>query len=61
MKDRKLTVSYIHFDKKPVPYIRLSGGWLKDLGFQSGQKVIVQEQRGRLVIQIAEEAAVYES
>ena len=56
MKDRRLTVSYIHFDKKPVPYIRLSGAWLKSLGFQSGQKVIVREQPGQLVIQLEEEA-----
>ncbi|MCL6592042.1 MAG: type I toxin-antitoxin system SymE family toxin [Firmicutes bacterium] len=51
-----MTVSYIHFDKKPVPYIRLSGAWLKSLGFQTGQKVIVREQPGILVIQLAEEA-----
>ena len=56
MKERKLTVSYIHFDKKPVPYIRLSGAWLKNLGFQSGQKVIVREQPGQLMIRLAEEA-----
>jgi toxic protein SymE len=56
MKDRRLTVSYIHFDQKRVPYIRLSGPWLENLGFQSGQKVKVQEQRGRLVIQLEKEA-----
>ncbi|HEX3047009.1 MAG TPA: SymE family type I addiction module toxin [Bacillota bacterium] len=56
MKERKLTISYIHFDKKPVPYIRLSGAWLQSLGFQSGQKVIVRVQPGLLVIQLVKEA-----
>jgi len=55
VKERKLTVSYIHFDKKPVPYIRLSDAWLKNLGFQTGRKVIVREQQERLVIELVKE------
>lgn len=55
MKERKLTISYIHFDKKPVPYIRLSGAWLKSLGFQTGRKVKVLEEQGRLVIELVKE------
>ena len=55
MKDRRLTVSYTYFNEKSVPTIRLSGDWLKVLGFGSGQKVVVREQPGQLVIQLAEE------
>jgi len=55
MKNRQLTVSYIYVNEKTVPAIRLAGDWLKALGFKSGQKVIVLEQPGELVIQLAEE------
>ena len=56
-KVRKLTVSYTYFNDKPVPFIRLSGAWLKVLGFDFGGKVIVREQPGQLVIQLVEEGS----
>jgi len=57
MKNRRLTVSYTYFNhEKEVPIIRLSGDWLKALGFHSGSKVVVREQPGELVIQLAKEA-----
>jgi hypothetical protein len=61
MKDHKLTVGYVHFKEKKVPFIRLSGEWLAREGFDLGKKIIVQEQPGKLVLQLAEEAGQYES
>jgi hypothetical protein len=56
LKTRKLTVSYIHINEKTVPFIRLAGDWLNRQGFNVSKKVIVREQPGQLVIQLAEEA-----
>lgn len=55
MKVRKLTVSYIHANQKTVPAIRISGEWLARIGFDLGQKAIIREMPGQLVIQLAEE------
>jgi len=60
-KDHKLTVGSIYFKEKKVPFIRLSGEWLARQGFDLGKKVIVREQPGQLVLQVAEEAGQYES
>jgi hypothetical protein len=60
-KDCKLTVSCIYVNEKTVPAIRLAGAWLKNSGFGPGQKVIVREQPGQLLIQLAEEGTPYES
>jgi len=58
VKDHRLTVSYLYYaNEKMVPMIRLSGEWLKALGFDFGQKVIVRGGPGELAIRIAEEAA----
>jgi Toxin SymE, type I toxin-antitoxin system len=35
-----------------VPYLRLSGRWLERLGFASGCRVVVTEERGRLTLTI---------
>ena len=56
MKGRRLTVGYTYFKTKQVPFIRLSGGWLVSLGFGFGQKVLIREEPGQIVIQIVEEA-----
>ncbi|MEI7070291.1 SymE family type I addiction module toxin [Pectobacterium parmentieri] len=37
-------------EKKP-PSQQLSGKWLEDLGFNTGQPVIVTVERGKLVIE----------
>jgi formylmethanofuran dehydrogenase subunit D len=58
MKNRRLTVGSTYFKEKEVPFIRLSGDWLKNLGFSSGQKVVIREEPGILVIQLAEEATL---
>ncbi len=33
-----------------VPEIRLEGKWLETLGFKSGNKVVIQQQKNKLVI-----------
>jgi hypothetical protein len=40
--------------ERVVPAIRLSGEWLKQLGFTSGAKVTVTPDERRLVLTIAE-------
>ena len=55
-KDHKLTVGSIYFNEKRVPFIRLSGDWLNRQGFSLGKKIIVREEPGQLVLQVAEEA-----
>ncbi|MBA5203586.1 type I toxin-antitoxin system SymE family toxin [Pectobacterium aroidearum] len=37
--------------KLPSPQCKLSGKWLEDLGFNTGQPVIVTVEHGRLVIE----------
>ena len=58
MKDHRLTVGYTYFKEKEVPYIRLSGDWLNRQGFRVSKKIVVREQPGILVIQLAEEAGL---
>jgi len=36
--------------ERVVPFVRLSGQWLEDLGFEVGEKVRVATEPGRLVI-----------
>jgi hypothetical protein len=52
MKTRRLTVSSTYFNEKQVPYIRLSGNWLIENGFQTGRKIMVDEQPGSLTIRL---------
>jgi hypothetical protein len=56
VKDHRLTVGYTYFNEKEVPYIRLAGDWLNRQGFNVSKKIVVREQPGQLVIQLAEEA-----
>ncbi|MEQ9900344.1 SymE family type I addiction module toxin [Pectobacterium punjabense] len=37
--------------KPPSPQLKLSGKWLEDLGFNTGQPVIATVEHGRLVIE----------
>jgi toxic protein SymE len=51
MEKRQLTVSYTYTQSgKEIPFIRLQGKWLKELGFEIGEKITVKEQRGLLVL-----------
>ncbi len=48
---RNLTVSSGGDSKyNPVPFIRLQGKWLVELGFDIGDKIVVECQDERLVI-----------
>lgn len=38
-----------------VPMIRLRGRWLQKLGFRKGDRFIVEERRGELVVKLARE------
>ena len=38
------------YDRKPTPEIKLSGQWLKEVGFEIGSLVKVQCEDGRLVV-----------
>jgi len=62
MTDRHLTISTLReprpsrYDRvsKPdrvVPFLRLRGQWLEELGFSCGEKVRVTAEPGRLVIE----------
>ena len=35
-----------------VPYVRLSGRWLEQLGFVKGRRVVVASEEGRLTLTI---------
>jgi toxic protein SymE len=37
-------------DYPPAPWIRLSGGWLREAGFEISDKVRVEVQKDKLVI-----------
>jgi hypothetical protein len=39
---------------KPVPYVRISGGWLEQLGFTPGSRVVVAAEQGCLVLTLME-------
>ena len=48
---RNMTVSEISgYRYKATPAIRLSGQWLKTLGFDIGDKILVKCENGRLII-----------
>ncbi|WP_038905977.1 SymE family type I addiction module toxin [Dickeya zeae] len=50
---RHYTVGYVPNGMKgnPPPQLTLKGRWLEDLGFNTGQPVIVTVELGRLVIE----------
>jgi Toxin SymE, type I toxin-antitoxin system len=59
--ERRLTVSWLWRRKAGrypasyagddvVPYVRLSGRWLEELGFHPGERLRVEEAPGRLVL-----------
>jgi hypothetical protein len=41
-------------DPPPMPFVRLSGRWLKRMGFAIGTAVRVQATPGRLVLEVIE-------
>lgn len=68
MADRRLTVSRTYQPRagtgwnpplpKEVPFVRLRGQWLEEVGFSVGSRLRVMVQPGRLVLTpLAEEVA----
>ena len=54
---RLYTVSSV-FDRegdKAHPAIWISGDWLKDLGVETGKKIMIQCEGGRLTVELADE------
>jgi hypothetical protein len=45
---------------KPVPFVRLSGKWLRELGFAEGGRIEVEASPGRLVLRAAPAGEVAE-
>ena len=52
MKERKLKISYAPGTeyKEQIPRIVLQGKWLKELGFEVGEHVIVSPSREKIVV-----------
>lgn len=54
---RQLSISSIYTGARThdgrVPYLRLSGRWLEQLGFARGSRVLVTAEQGKLVVTIA--------
>lgn len=53
---RQLTISRLYvphnsWNSRFVPFIRICGIWLKECGFEQGQKVTVKIEQGRLTIE----------
>lgn len=40
----------IYYGREFTPFIRLRGKWLKEIGFKSGQRIIVKISENHLVI-----------
>ena len=55
MSSRVLTVSRLYASPsstKPVPFVRVQGQWLKELGFSIGDKVEISEDREAVTIRL---------
>jgi hypothetical protein len=52
MKPRLITVGSLLAGSDTISQLRLTGKWLKNLGFHPGEKVAVQEEEGRLTLQL---------
>ena len=54
---RDLTVGDIYRNGKSVPILRISGLWLEELGFRTGDFVRIKCEDGQLIISLNEEKA----
>jgi len=54
-EDRSWTVP------QPVPFVRLSGKWLRELGFAVGERIEVEASPGRLVLRAEPASEVCEA
>lgn len=59
MKTRRLKIHSKfrerEYDRIIIPEIRLEGKWLENLGFTTGNEVIVYQQQNKLVITVNKE------
>jgi hypothetical protein len=53
--ERMLTVVEMFDGESQRPMIRLRGAWLEQLGFAIGERIVVSEERGRIVLTIERE------
>lgn len=58
---RDLTVGDIYRNGKSVPMLRVSGLWLEELGFKTGDFVKIKCEDGQLIISLNEERAQQEA
>ena len=54
---RDFTVGDIYRNGKSVPMLRVSGLWLEELGFKTGDFVRIKCENGQLIISLNEEKA----
>ena len=54
---RDLTIGDIYRNGKSVPMLRVSGLWLEELGFKTGDFVRIKCEDGQLLISLNEEKA----
>jgi hypothetical protein len=54
---RVAKVGVLTRDSRSVPMLRLSGRWLAEAGFETGQEIEVHVQQGTLTIMISPDAA----
>ena len=56
-RERAYTVSSIYDREcnKDRPAIRICGDWLKDLGFETGKRILVRCEGGRLTVELIDE------
>lgn len=54
---RDLTVGDVYRNGKSAPMLRVSGMWLEELGFKTGDFVRIKCEDGQLVISLNEEKA----
>lgn len=47
---RVLTVSYLAGGDGTAPMIRIKGRWLRDAGFEIGDRIAVQISEGKLIV-----------
>ena len=53
--ERMLTVASLFDGRATIPMIRMRGEWLRKLGFAIGARIVISEQRGRIVLSLAGE------
>lgn len=59
-QDRSLKINSNHRDNQQVPELRLTGLWMKELGFNVGERVTITTREQLLVIAPAKELEKHE-